>query len=226
MIRSVLFLAAVSLVGGQAEAQTPRLVRAAGEAVIKVKPDLAIVNVGVVTQAATARDANVQNAAQVEAVLAQLRQVLGSNADIKTTSYSLTPNYRYSQTAPPTLIGYTATNNVEVNIADLSVVGSVIDAASQAGANNIGSLQFTLKDPEPVRLQALGLAAKQGKAHAEAIAAGLGARVGSVINAAEGVTVTPIVRGETPTAAAPTTPIESGLVQVRATVTVEAELAQ
>ena len=223
MIKSVFLLAAVSFLNATAQAQTARLVRAAGEAVIRVKPDLAILNVGVVTQANTARDANLQNAAQVDAVLAQLRQVLGASADIKTTSYSLTPNYRYSQTSPPTLIGYTVSNNVEVNIADLSVVGSVIDAASQAGANNIGSLQFTIKDQEPVRLQALGLAAKQGKAHAEAIAAGLGARIGSVVTASEGATVTPIVRGDTPTAAG-TTPIETGLVQVRATVAIEAEL--
>jgi hypothetical protein len=215
---SLLFLSAA------APAQTPRLVRAVGEAVISVKPDLARLNVGVVTQANTAREANVQNAAQVEAVLAQLRQVLGPNADIKTTSYSLAPNYRYVQGSPPTLIGYTASNNVEVNISDLSVVGTVIDAASQAGANNVSGLQFTLKDPEPVRLQVLGMAAKQGKAHAEAIAAGLGGRIGAVVTASEGAGITPVViRGETPTAAG-ATPIETGLVQVRATVTIEAEL--
>jgi hypothetical protein len=226
MTKRVLVLAVMPILSGAAPAQTSRLVRAVGEGVVTVRPDLAKLQVGVVTQANTARDANVQNAAQTEGVLAQLRQVLGANADIKTISYSLTPNYRYNQGAPPTLLGYTATNTVEVNIEDLSVVGSVIDAASQAGANSIGSLQFTIRDQEPLRRQALGLAARQGKTHAEAIAGGLGARVGAVVAASEGVSVVPIIRGETPTAAAPATPIETGLVQVRATVTIEAELLQ
>ena len=67
--------ASLLLFSAAALAQTPRLVRAFGEAVITVKPDLARLQVGVVTQASTAREANVQNAAQVEAVLAQLRQM-------------------------------------------------------------------------------------------------------------------------------------------------------
>ena len=226
MTKAIFTLASVWFLSTAAQSQTPRLVRAVGEAVITVKPDLAKLNVGVVTQANTAREANAQNAAQVQAVLAQLNQVLGPTADIKTTSYSLTPNYKYNQGSPPTLIGYTASNNVEVNIGDLSVVGSVIDAASLAGANNVGGLQFTVKDEEPLRLQVLGMAAKQGRAHAEAIAAGIGARIGSVFAASEGTAVSPpIVRADT-SSPAPSTPIETGLVQIRGTVTIEAELLQ
>ena len=226
MTKGVFILASVSFLSNAAQAQTPRLVRAVGEAAISVKPDLARLNVGVVTQASTARDAAAQNALQVEAVLARLRQVLGPAADLRTTSYSLTPNYKYTQGAPPTLIDYTASNNVEVNIGDLSLVGAVIDTASQAGANSVGGLQFTVRDQEPVRQQVLGLAAKQGKAHAEAIAAGLGGHIGAIFAAAEGATVSPIGRADTPGATAPTTPIETGLVQIRATVTIEAELLQ
>ncbi len=225
MTKSIFILASVPFLCSALQAQTSRLVRAVGEAVLAVKPDLAKLNVGVVTQANTAREANMQNAAQVDAVLAQLRQVLGPAADLQTTSYSLTPNYRYIQGSPPTLLGYTATNNVEVNISDLSIVGSVIDAASQAGANNVGGLQFTIRDQDPVRLQVLGMAAKRGRAHAEAIAAGLGARIGSVYAASEGASFSPLTRVDAGPAA-PTTPIETGLVQVRATVTIEAELLQ
>lgn len=227
MINRVIILASLSFLGAASQAQTLRLVRAVGEAVITVKPDLAKVNVGVVTQANTAREAAGVNATQVEAVLAQLRQVLGPTADMKTISYSLTPNYKYNQGSPPTLIGYTASNNVEANISDLSLIGTVIDAAAEAGANNVGSLLFTIKDQEPVRLQVLGMAAKQARGHAEAIAAGLGARIGSIFTATEGATISlPIVRTESPGPTATATPIETGLVQIRATVTVEAELLQ
>src|SRR5262245_39057392 len=77
---------------GQAPPQRP-FVRAFGEATISVKPDLARVQFSVVTQASTAQEAADRNATQVNAVLAALRSALGSNADLKTLSYSLYANY-------------------------------------------------------------------------------------------------------------------------------------
>jgi len=209
---------------GQATGSTPRLVRASGEGVVSVVPDRARVSVGVVTQAGTAQEAAAQNAAQVETVLAQLRQVLGASADIKTTNYSLTPNYRYPQGGgPPTLVNYTASNTVEVTLADLSIIGRVIDTAAQAGANQIQSLRFTVADPEPLRARALAAAAKQARQRAEAIASGLGVRLGAILTGEEG-TVVRFADTREVSAGGTQTPIETGLVEVRATVTVEIEL--
>jgi hypothetical protein len=204
-------------------AQAPRTVRAVGEAVVSVRPDQVKIQIGVVSQAATAQEAAAQNATQVEAVLAQLRAVLGVSADIRTIAYSVTPNYRYAQGAPPVLTGYTVSNTVEVTSADLAIVGRVIDAATQAGANNVQSLRFGLKDPEPVRAQALAAAARQARAHAEAIASGLSARIGAVLSAEEGAVISIRVPDARETTAAQT-PIEAGQVEVRATVTIQAEL--
>jgi hypothetical protein len=116
---------------------------------------------------------------------------------------------------------------VEVTTGDLSIVGKVIDAAAQSGATNVGSLRFALKDPEPLRGQALAAAAKQAKAHAEAIATGLGGHAGAVITAEEGSVSTISTNPDARTGVAATpTPIEPGLVQVTATVTITAELTQ
>jgi uncharacterized protein len=63
-------------------AQSPRhAVGASGTATVSAKPDQAKLDIGVVTQAATAQDAAAQNATQVDAVLAQLRAILGAAAD-------------------------------------------------------------------------------------------------------------------------------------------------
>lgn len=205
---------------------TRRIVGATGNASISVKPDQAKLDMGVVTQGNTAQDAAAQNASQVDSVLAQLRSVLGSTADIKTISYSLNPTYRYPQGAPPVLIGYTASNTVEVTMNDLSLIGRAIDAASQAGANNVQGLRFTLQNDESVREQALGLAAKQAKAHAQAIASGLGASLGAIVSAQEGggALVRPLANA--PTGAAAQTPIETGVVEIQATVSIQIELVQ
>jgi uncharacterized protein YggE len=203
-----------------------RLIGASGQASISVKPDQAKVDVGVITRASTAQDAAAQNASQVNAVLAQLRTVLGSTADLKTIGYSLSPNYQYPQGAPPVLTGYTASNTVEVTLNDLSLIGGAIDAASQSGANNVQGLRFGLQDEEPSRQQALGLAAKQAKAHAQAIASGLGANLGAVISAQEGGGVIQPVLAAATARDANATPIETGPVQIQATVSIQVELIQ
>jgi uncharacterized protein YggE len=210
----------------RAQALSSRVVRATGTASLSVKPDQVKVNVGVVTTGATAQEAAQTNATQVDSVLNALKQILGSSGDIKTVSYSLTPNYRYPQGQAPVLTGYTASNNVDVTSGDLSVIGRIIDAAGQAGANNVQGLRFAIKDEEPVREQVLGMAAKQARAHAQAIAAGLGARVGAVLSAQEGVSTGPLLTDKAASAPATTTPIETGLVTVVATVTVDVELVQ
>jgi uncharacterized protein YggE len=112
---------------------------------------------------------------------------------------------------------------VEVTTTDLSIIGRLIDTANQAGANSVGSLSFGLQNPEPYEEQALGLAAKQAQAHANAIAAGLGAKTGVVRSAQEGATVTPILAGVGATA---TTPIQTGTVSVTASVTISVQLIQ
>lgn len=104
----------------------------------------------------------------------------------------------------------------------------MIDAATQAGANRVQSLQFTLKDEDAVRAQVLGLAAVRAKNQANAIAAGLGVKVGAVLSAAEGGsgTIRPLALGAAAAGGANTTPVEPGLVSVQATVTLELAIAQ
>jgi len=219
--------AILALLSVTAQAQTPprrAVVVAAGQGTVSVQPDEAKVQFSVVTQAVTASDAASQNATQVTAVLAALRSVLGPSANLKTLSYSLNPNY--SNGNQPILIGYTATNTVQVTLSDLSLIGKVIDTGIQAGANRVQGLQFDLKDDQPTRAQALKLATVQAKAHADAMASGLGLKTGAAISIQEGfaTTVPPVRLGTAaPTA---TTPVETGTVDVTATVTLEVELTQ
>ena len=218
-------LVLVALLSNLAPAQTTRLVRGVGQATLTAKPDQAKLSVGVVTQSSTAQDAASKNAAVTSHVIAELQRTLGAGADIQTVGYSLTPNYQYPPNAAPVLTGYTATNTLQVTIDDLSLTGAVIDAANLAGANSIGGLTFTLKDSEPLRQRALTAAAKQSRAHAEAIAAGLSARLGAVLVAQEGSNVSPVYNTVTGLAPAAPTPILTGLVSVSATVTADFELA-
>jgi uncharacterized protein len=204
-----------------------RVITATGTGTTSIKPDLAKVNVAVVTTATTADEASNQNATQVDAVIKALTSVLGSSSPIRTLAYSLVPNYRNQQGQAQTIVGYTATNTLEVTISNLSNVGKVIDAATRTGgANQVSGLRFMLANSDAAKQSALSAASRQARSHAESIASGLGGRIGGVISAAEGGSVVPILADARLGAAATTTPIEVGNVDVTATVTLQVEYLQ
>jgi uncharacterized protein YggE len=207
-----------------AQARRP-FARASGEGVVSVRPDQFEIAVGVVTVADTAQNAADRNAVELSRVIDALRRLLGQRAEIRTVGFSLSPNYR-SQTGgqPPVIAAYTASNTVSANVQDLTMAGRVIDTAAQAGATTIHGLRFSLKNPQPARAEALRMATQQARANAEAIAQGLNARLGLVVMAEEGGSVRVITSDRAGAAAA--TPIEPGSVEVRALVTIEAEIAQ
>jgi uncharacterized protein len=206
-------------------AQSTPSVQATGTATVSVKPDQAQITIGVVTDGATAQEAADRNSTQTESVINALKGVLGSSGTIQTVSYSVNPRYLSGSQQPPVIAGYTASNTVQVISNDLSLIGRLIDTGNQAGANSVGGLSFSLQDPEPTRLQVLSQAAKQARAHADAIAGGLNAKTGAVLSAVEAATVLPVIVGG-PTATAAPTPVETGVVRVTATVTLTVALVQ
>jgi hypothetical protein len=214
-----------TVLGALAVAQTAT-VRASGDGVVSVKPDKMALTVSVVTQADTAQQASEDNAARSTAVLDALRKLLGLQADLRTTGYSVTPVYKYPSGGTPILSGYSASHSIEVTTTDLSIAGRLIDVAVQAGSTTVSGIRFGLKDPQPARQAALKLAVQQAKSSAEAMASGLNMRVGAVITLAESSTGGVISNDRASTAAMATTPVETGMVEVRASVAIEAALVQ
>ncbi len=202
----------------------PHFVRASGEAIISAKPDRAEVTIAVSTRAPTAQAAASQNASESARVLASVKQSLGSDGQVKTSGYSLAPQYDYSNGHAPRLTGYEASNSVVVTVDELSVLGKVIDAATATGANNVNGISFTLRDSSAVREQALAEAAVRARANAEALAKALQAQVVGLLEAepTEAPVIRPLFKSFTaaPAMAMQATPIEAGNLDIRATVTV------
>ena len=220
----------VSLAEEPSERSPRPSVRAMGEATVIVKPDQAQIDMGVVTQSPAAQAAVAQNAQKLDSVLPALRKVLGPDAEIKTISYSVSPIRVYpKEGGEPKITGYVATNLIRVKTNDLTQVGAVIDTATQSGANNVHDLQFTLRDDQAARLEALQKAATRAKAQAQAIASALDLKIVRVISAEEGGSAVQPVFLERMSAGLmgkAATPVEPGAIEVRATVTVTVEVAQ
>jgi uncharacterized protein YggE len=217
--------AAAALMAACGLAQTHQVtgptVRAAGEAVVYAKPDEAKIDIGVFTQAPTAQLAASQNAAKLQAALDRLRGMLGPKSDIRTISYSVNPNYEFGGGGRK-LNGYNAVNTVRVTTDDLAGLGKLIDAATAAGANEVQRIEFTLKDETPVRAEALRKATVEARANAEAMAGALGLKLGRLVSLEQGSpqTIRPMaMAAETARVAAAPTPIEAGVIEVHASVT-------
>ncbi len=199
-------------------------IQATGTANISVNPDQAQMSVGVVTQGNSAQEAASLNSTQATAVQNALKTLLGTSGTIQTISYSVYP--RYNNANPPAIIGYTASNTVQVVTTNLGILGNLIDTANQAGANNVSGISFGLQNPEPVVQQALTQASKQAIAHAGAIAAGFNGKVGSVLSAQQSSSYAPIAGAPGDVAAGSSTPVQTGTVSVTASVTVNVALVQ
>lgn len=219
----------VTLMAQQTSSGTPAVpfVRVTGEAYASSQPDQVQMEIGVVTQASQADAAASQNAEKVTRVLAAIRKELGASAAIKTVNYSLNPNYQYPREGgEPTIKGYMAMNTVRITTGEMDKIGRIIDLATAAGANNIQSLMYTLKDEGSVRADALRQATQKARSEADAIAGAIGMKVVRIISVEEGgARVMPIMRERSMSqdGAAPTN-LEPGSVDVHAIVTLTVEV--
>lgn len=171
-------------------AEEPTTLSVHGEATVSVEPDIAELDIGVLSQAQTSQAAADQDSAKSRQLVAQLQHLVAPG-DIKSVSVSVNPNYRYGKDGGTSVVaGYTASNTIRVAVRDLSQLRKVIDAATQAGASSINRLTFDLKDEKAARARALAQAATQAQSGAEALAASLKLRIGKLIRIEE---VQPVV---------------------------------
>ena len=209
----------------------PRVTRVlvSGDAIVQAQPDTAVLSIAVVTQGKRALDAQQENATKSDAVIRALKTAAGAGAEIKTSGYSLQPMRVYRQGQPPLITGYEARNSVTVILSDLTKVGSVIDAAATSGANDVGSISFTLRKDRPARDQALADATREAVSKAQVIAQALNGRIVRIVEVQEEGTVRPrppmeeMMQMRTADAVA-NTPIEIGTLDIRSRVQLIAEI--
>jgi uncharacterized protein len=156
-----------------------------GDSIVQAQPDTAILTISVVTQGKRAIDAQQENATRSDAVVRALKAAAGTGAEVKTSGYTLQPMRVYRENQPPTITGYEARNSVTVTMSELPKLGNVIDAASQAGANDVTGISFTLRQDRPARDQALKEATREAMSKARVIAEALGGRVVSIAEVQE-----------------------------------------
>jgi uncharacterized protein YggE len=123
-----------------------------GSGSASAQSDQATVDLGVQITSESANDAIRENAEKMTYIIEAIKALGISEDDIVTTSYSVYPQYDWTEKGR-IFRGYTVTNLVQITINDLEIVGDVIDAAADAGANQINGISFGLSDEKREELK-------------------------------------------------------------------------
>jgi uncharacterized protein len=196
-----------------------------GEGIVLAQPDVARITIGAEVFDASLANAQSQAAQRMDAVVAKLKADGIADTDIRTVSFNVTPQYdqQNANQGQPTLRGYTVQNMVEVRTTNVSGLGALLDDAVGSGATRIFGISFEASDMESLKSRARDQAMANAQAKAQQLARGGGVGLGRPISIEESDTggVTPVqVRTAAPAAAAPTTPIQPGQLQISTTVRV------
>lgn len=147
---------------------------------IYAKPDLAIVVLSVVNEAKTATAAMTENTEKMNAVISYIKGQGVEDKDLKTVNFYIYPRYDYyekSELYPygrRVLAGYEITQSLQVKIRDMTKIGQVMEGVTQAGANQMGDLSFTIDKQDELKAKARLDAINKAKTKAKELASQLG----------------------------------------------------
>jgi len=183
-----------------------------GTGTVQSVPDKAEFSLGVDSTGPTARKALAANSERMRRVLAALFAAGVAKGDVQTQDVSVSRSYPDN--------GYSADNTVSVTINDLAKAGSILDAATNAGANNVYGPTLTRSDQDELQAKALRAAVDGARAKARVLADAAGVLLGSVTSITEGVDEPSPVYAADMARRAASAPIEPGKQQTQATVRV------
>ena len=150
-----------------------RSIRVQGQASMSIEPDIALLTLGVETQADTAAKAQAQLADRASKVLTALTGAGIDRAKIKTSYYRVSPVYSTKQDKQNIIIAYKAETTMQIEISDIPAVAGLVDLATNTGANAVRSLTFDRKNMEPFKTQLIEAACKDAQLKAKAALHGL-----------------------------------------------------
>ena len=208
LLVAALLLGAASLQAQTPPPPTPReaalveTVSVSGTGDVTLTPDRMVFTVGVDTTSPNVAEAVRQNNEKVDRVVRALKAAGATDREIRTSNFSINPQFEYVDRGRPRLLGYQVNNNVTVTKNSTAEAGRLLQTAVDAGANTASGLMFTVSDETRGRDEGLRAAFNDARSKAQLLAQAAGRTLGRAISITEG--------------AAPSYPIYKGMVGSRA----------
>ncbi len=191
MMQSGVALAQQAPTASIAEMASTPLVRVNISESLRTPPDEASITVGTQAKASTATEAVAANKTKTEKLLAAIRAAGIRERDIQTQGIQLQPDYRWDNEpggrGHQTLVGYIASNSVQVKTRDIDKLTSLLDSLTTAGADTVYGPNFAISDPAPLRKEARIRAMARGQEEATEFARNNGYTSVRLLSVEEGV---------------------------------------
>lgn len=167
--------------------QKTDLFTVSGEGKITVTPDVAILNLGMTTKKNTVKLAQAEANTVVNALTNAVKEFGVKETDIKTTNYSVYPDYDYNA-GSNRIVGYNVNINLSVTVRNIDSVNEILDKATTLGANTVGGIQFTVDEEKLKELtqEARKKAVEDAKIKASSLSTAAGMTLGKIVNIQEG----------------------------------------
>lgn len=157
-----------------------------GEGKVASAPDVAVVSLGVQSDAKTVKASQGDNSQRMNDIVKAVKGMGVKDADIQTTNYNIYPKYSYNKdTGISDIVGYTVSQSVTVKVRDLDKVGGILFKAGELGANQVGGVNFTVDNPENLKVQAREKAIDNAKTKANVLFDKLGLKPGRIVSFSE-----------------------------------------
>ena len=170
-------------------AATPTVTVRIGEN-LRTSPDEATLNITSRSRGATAFAALDANKVKIERMLATIKAAGIPAKDMQTQGVMLNPDYAYDVEdgrRNQRLVGYIASNSVQVKTRRIDRLSDLLDKVGAAGAESIYGPSFGIADPLPLRREARKRAMARGEAEAMEYAANAGFARVQLLSVEEGV---------------------------------------
>lgn len=148
-------------------------------------PDTAELSFGITKTATTVVAAKNQVNSAANKIIEDLKNLEIPEKNIKTTNYSVSPNYDFSR-GGQNITGYTVTQTLSIK-SSIDTANRVIDVATADGANLVGGINFIFDDKTKKDLEdkAREDAVKMAKEKAESLAKATGIKLGKIVDVQE-----------------------------------------
>ena len=198
------------------EVKMNRVISLIGHGEVRAVPDMAMITMGVVTSAETARAALDANTKAMTELMASLKAANIDEKDVATSNFSVNPRLDYGQNGrqPPKVTGYDVSNTVTVTVHKIAGLGALLDKAVSSGSNQINGISFSVSKPDEAMDEARKLAVKDATHKAQLYAGATSVSLGNIVSISEngGVVEPPIMfnRAKAMSAEAAPVPIAQG----------------
>ncbi|MCX6726087.1 MAG: SIMPL domain-containing protein [Candidatus Shapirobacteria bacterium] len=157
------------------------------EGKVTAVPDTAEINLGIQSNKPTVEAAQKEANEKINNITSELKKLGIEEKYIKTSNYSVYPDYNYQ--AGQKITGYNVNITLTIKVKDLQKINNVIDIATAQGANQIGNLSFVIDDDklESLKMEARKQAIEKAKIKAKEIANAGGIKLGRLVDVTESV---------------------------------------